>query len=492
MITKTRKSVRKVAENVQPAERSVINASTSVTSGVRKRNTPMSKITANMATLTPEQKAFARQLQNNMRKYTPITAATNTTNIMARPDFLELLPMFVQKLLVLDVFGSVAMRSRQQLIPYFKFIAENTKGETNAGDVLSSAFVNRQGSDPNFTGRVIKNEIVCADTDIQDNVALVYTPVLPGSVTVQYVESGVTKVFTDDGNGQVLDATGTAVGYIDYSTGTVSTTGTFVAATGNVVRATYQYDNENVGPRTPGNGGYGYEYGAQMAKGYLQLDEINLVAEARELACYWSIYSAFAAQQEYGANIADIAKEAAFSELTAEINTSCFHKLLQTAQYQPQFNWDASPVLSGAVVPSDYLNMFKLKLTQAAASIYQATRLSQPNRLVVGTNVGAYLSMINGYVADNSADNVGPYHHGKLDQFEVYCDPSFNPDTWVMCCKSQDIRRNSGIFGEYMPLSATDPIALANSSVQQGAASMWACEVVNPATVVSGKLTGIF
>jgi len=486
MITKT---TRKAPQ----APRSVVNANTSITSGVRNRNTPSSTITASFNALSPEQKAFTRQIQNNIRRQAPIMAATNTTNIMARPDFLELMPLFVQKLLVLDVFGSVAMRSRQQLIPYFKFIAENTKGETKAGDVLSSAFVNRQGQDPNFTGRIVKNEVMAADTEITANLSLVYTPVLPGSVTIQYLESGVTKVFTDDGNGQILDATNTAVGYIDYSTGTISTSsGVLVAAAGNIVRATYQYDNENVGPRVPGNGGYGYEYGAQMGKGYLQLDEINLVAEAHQLACYWSVYSAFAAQQEYGANIADIAKEAAFSELTAEINTTGFHKLLNAAQYQPQFNWDASPVLSGAVVPSDYLNMFKLKLTQAAASIYQATRLSQPNRLVVGTNVGAYLSMMNGYQADNATDNVGPYHHGKLDQFEVYCDPSFNPDTWVMACKSNDIRRNSALFGSFLPISATDPIALANASVQQGAYSLHAFEVVNPASVVSGKVVGLF
>ncbi len=486
MITKNRKAPAS-------APRSAITANTSVTSGVRNRNVPKNKISASFNALTPEQRAFARQLQSNVRKMSTITAATNTTNIMARPDFLELLPMFVQKLLVLDVFGSVAMRSRQQLVPYFKFIAENTKGETTAGDVLSSPFVNRQGIDPNFTGRVIKNEILAEGTAIQDNLVLVYTPVLPGSVTIQSTASGVTTVYTDDGNGQIVGANGTAVGYIDYSTGTVSTnTGTFTAAAGNVVKGTYQYDNENVGPRTPGNGGYGYEYGAQMGKGYLQLDEINLVAEAHQLACYWSIYSAFAAQQEYGANIADIAKEAAFSELTAEINTTGFHALLNAAQYQPQFNWDASPVLSGAVMPSDYLNMFKLKLTQAAASIYQATRLSQPNRLVVGTNVAAYMSMINGYQADVSTDNVGPYHHGKLDQFEVYCDPSFNPDTWVMAAKSTDIRRNSALFGEYMPLTNTDAITLANSSVQAGYASMYAFEVVNPASVVSGKVVGIF
>lgn len=483
MITKTTRNV--------PVRASRKSSNQSITAGIQRKGN--SAISASMQSLTMEQKSFVRQLQNNIRKNSTITAATNTTNIMARPDFLELLPMFVQKLYILDVFGSVAMRSRQQLIPYFKFIAENTKGETHAQDVLSSPFVNRQGVDPNFTGRVIKNEVVAEDTEIQDNMVLVYTPILPGSVTIQYDEAGVVGSYTDDGNGNICKA-GEAdpVGYIDYSTGTISFSGEFAPAEGNSVKATYQYDNENVGPRTPGNGGYGYEYGAQMAKGYLQLDEINLVAEAHELACYWSIYSAFAAQQEYGANIGDIAKEAAFSELTAEINSQGFKTLLQAASYQPQFNWDASPVLTGSVVPSDYLNMFKLKLNQAAASIYQATRLSQPNRLIVGTNVAAYIGMINGFQAEPAGENVGPYKVGKLDQFEIYCDPSYNPDTWVMACKSNDIRRNSGLFGEYMPLTNTDAIGLANASVQQGYATMYGMKVVNPQTVVSGKILGVF
>ena len=167
-------------------------------------------------------------------------------------------------------------------------------------------------------------------------------------------------------------------------------------------------------------------------------------------------------------------------------------KLLQAAKLDAQFNWDASPVLSGSVVPSDYLNMFKLKLQQAAASIYQKTRLAQPNRLVVGTNVASYISMINGFEAEATSENVGPYKLGKLDQFEIFVDPNYEPNTWVMCCKSNDIRRNSALFGEYMPLTATDPITLANGTVQSGFATMFAAEVVNPATVVSGKILGVY
>lgn len=477
MITKTS---RKVPTNARP-----VYANQSITSNVQNRR--IANPAAKPVNLTPGQRAFVRQIEANVRRVgnQPIMGATNTTNIMARPEFMELLPMFVQKLLILDVYGSVAMKSRQQLVPYFKFIAENNKGITKAGDVKSSPFVNRQGEDPDWTSRVVKRETLAVTAT---GAILAYTPVLPNSVSL--VIGG--DVFTDNGYGEFVNAkTGEATGnYIDYSTGEVTFSG---IADGDT--ASYQYDNENVGPRAlpaDANGDYGYNYGAQMGKGYLQLDEFNLRAEAHQLASYWSIFSAFAAQQEYGSNIGDIAKEAAFSEITAEINARGFRKLEEAALYKPQFDWDASPVLSGAVVPHDYLNMFKLKLGQAAASIYQATRLARPNRLVVGTNVAEYISMIDGFKADNFNDSVGPYKLGTLDTFEIYVAPDQNPDKWVMSCKSNDIRRNSALFGEYMPLVATDPIGLANSSVQQGYATMYAMEVVNPATVVSGKILGTF
>lgn len=467
--------ITKRTRTITPSART-ISAGTSITSGVTRRpvNRQRATVLASTQKMSAEKLAFARQLQQNVKRLSSVTAATNTSNIAAKPDFLELLPMFVQKLIVLDVFGSVAMKSRQQLIPYFKFVAENTKGETAAGTVLSSPFVNAQGKDPNFTGKIVKNESVVGG-------ALVYVPVLAGTVTLSINNAGQVSKCVDNGAGGFVDASGAVVAgaAIDYATGTVT------GVTGDVV-ATYQYDNETVGPDASGN------YGAQMAKGYLQLDEINMVAEAHELACYWSIYSAFAAQQEYGGNIADIAKEAAFSELTAEINEIGFQKLLEAASYKPQFNWDASPVLSGAVVPSDYLNMFKLKLGQAAASIYQATRLSRPNRIICGSTCAEYIAMINGFKADNIEDTVGPYHFGTLDQFEVYVDPNYDVNTWVMCCKSNDIRRNSALFGEYMPMTSTDAIGLANASVQQGYCWMGSFNVVNADTVVSGKILGTF
>lgn len=440
--------------------------------------------------LSPEKARFADQLMRNVRKANvSINAATNTSNIMARPDFMELLPMFVQKLLVLDVFGSVAMNSRQQLIPYFKFIAENTKGETHAGDVLSSPFVNRQGIDPNFTGRVVKNETIGSEDF--SAMYMAYLPVLPGSVTIQAVDAGTVTQYVDDGQGNLLAADGSKAGIINYSDGSVTLDTTPAVAAGNLVRATYQYDNETVGPHLESPLAHG-QYGASMGKGYLMLDEINLVAEAHQLASYWSIYSAFAASREYGANVGDISKEAAFSEITAEINANGFAALKNAAAFRPQYNWDAAPVVNGSVVPTDYINTFMLKLNQAAASIYQGTRLSQPNRLIVGTNVSSYLGMINGFAADTATDNVGPYHAGRVGQYEVYVDPNYDPNEWVMCCKSNDIRRNSALFGEYMPLMSTDAIGLANASVQQGYATMYAMKVVNPATVVRGQIVGTY
>lgn len=478
---------KKTTHRATPSARRRITAGTSITANAKSRTAAPRN--AAMAKLNPQQRAFASQIMancNRMNKKTSIMGATNTSNIAARPDFVELLPLFVQQLVILDVFGSVAMKSRQQLIPYFKFIAENTKGETNRGDILSSPFANRQGMDPNFTGRVVKNEIVESATGSFTTGTLAYLPVLPNSVTVSTNLVGVTTEYTDDGAGTLLDNTGASKGTIDYSTGVVKLTTPVTLAAGDTVKATYQYDNETVGPNASG------EYGAQMAKGYLDLDEINLVAEAHDIACYWSVYSAFAAQTEYGANIGDMSKDAAFAELTAEINSAGFKKLKTASTYNPTYNWDASPVMSGSVMPTDYIQQFKMKLNQASNSIYQRTNLARGNRLIVGTNVETYLKMVNGYSAASTDDTVGPYKSGKLDNYEIYVDPNYDPNEWVMCCKSNDIRRNSALFGEYMPFTDTQAIGLSNMSVQQGYATMYAMEIVNPATIVGGRIVGTF
>ena len=450
-----------------------------VTQGVQSRRSPIMASKA-YAKLTPEQRVFANQLAKNTQKAgRAITAATNTANIMAKPEFLELLPIFVQKLLITDVFGSVAMNSRAQYIPYFKFMADNTKGQTTAGDVLASPFVNKQGVDPNFTGRTVITKLTAGDIS-GTTYAAPYYPVIPGSIKITKADGTV-----------VIPAAG------DFTAPNQITNAAIVA--GSVIE--YQYDNENVGGYTGlGNNatgtyteeGIGYDNGARMGKGYLALDDILLEAEAHQLACYTSIYAAFATQQEYGANLSEIAKEAAFGEITAEINSAGFAELAKAATVNPQFDWDASPILSASVVPSDYLNMFKLKLNQAGDSIYQATRLSRPNRIVCGTQAASIIRMIYNFEAAPVEETVGPYKLGTLDQFEIYVDPNYAPDKWVMCCKSDDIRRNSALFGEYMPLTATDPITLANASVQQGYASMYALKVVNPATVVSCRILGAF
>ena len=100
--------------------------------------------------------------------------------------------------------------------------------------------------------------------------------------------------------------------------------------------------------------------------------------------------------------------------------------------------------------------------------------------------------MINGFQAAPTGDQVGPYKLGTLDQFDIYVDPNYDINSWVMACHSNEIRRNSALFGEYMPIGSTDAIGLADASVQQGHATMAAFEIVNPATLVSGKILGTF
>lgn len=451
-----------------------INAGTSITSSARSRMARPTGIKASNVQLTPEQRIFANQLMSNARRVA-VMGATNTNNIMVKPEFTAMLPLFVQKLLVTDIFGSVAMKSRQQLIPYFKVIAETDKGETKAGDIINSPFANRQGVDGNYGARVVKNEAVAAST-------IAYTPVLPGSVTIEVTSGSTTTKYVDNAQGGFVDASGAALtgATINYATGALG------GITGDVV-ATYEYDNETVGPDAAG------KYGAKMGKIYLMNDEINLVAKAHELACYWSVYSAFAASTEWGTNIGDMGKEAAISKLTAEINRSCFQLLADAAAYKPQFNWDASPVFTNAVVPTDYIQLFGMKLDQASQAIYQQTQLLAGNKLVIGTAVANIISRLNGFVADTSTDRVGPYKLGKYGAFDtIIVDPNYDPNLWVMTCKGNSIQESAALFGEYMPIVDTGVVGLADMSAQTGVATMYDAQVINPAAIVSGKILGAF
>lgn len=447
-----------------------INAGTSITSSARSRMARPTGIKASNVQLTPEQRIFANQLMSNARRVA-VMGATNTNNIMVKPEFTAMLPLFVQKLLVTDIFGSVAMKSRQQLIPYFKVIAETDKGETKAGDIINSPFANRQGVDGNYGARVVKNEVVAANT-------IAYTPILPGSVTIA---NGDNK-YVDNAAGKLVDIDGQDAGTINYATGVITLTG----ASGDIY-ATYEYDNETVGPDGDG------KYGAKMGKIYLMNAEINLVAKAHELACYWSVYSAFAASTEWGTNIGDMGKEAAISKLTAEINRSCFQLLADAAAYKPQFNWDASPVFTNAVVPTDYIQLFGMKLDQASQAIYQQTQLLAGNKLVIGTAVANIISRLNGFVADTSTDRVGPYKLGKYGAFDtIIVDPNYDPNLWVMTCKGNSIQESAALFGEYMPIVDTGVVGLADMSAQTGVATMYDAQVINPAAIVSGKILGSF
>lgn len=500
MIKKTIKSSRRPsarpARPAAPASRTIrssVMAGTSITAAAKNRAASRARqsIMANYRGLNPQQVAFCKQIEANCRSSARnaggIFAATNPANIAAKPEIMSLLPLFVQKLLVLDVFGSVALKSRQQMIPYFKVTAENTKGETAANTILNSPMVNRQGLDPNFAGQIVKNEVITTATGSFTTGSLAYLPVLPNTVTVTYTLSGTATALTDDGAGTLLTGAGASAGTIDYSTGTITLGSSISLSAGDSVKATYEYDNTTVGPNAQG------KYGAQMGKTQLILDEFNMVAEAHELASYWSGYAAFAAQQEYGANLNDLAKEAAFGEIIAEINTDCFNELKRYASFVPAWNWDAAPVSNGSVVPHDYLNMFKLTLGKAASSVYQRTNLSRPNKLIVGSIVAEYIKMLDGFKGDRTDDTVGPYKLGTIDgQFDVYVNTQYDPIEWVMCCKSTDIRRNSALFGEYMPLTETAPIVLADQTVQQGYATMYAKKVVNPDTIVGGKIIGTF
>ena len=93
--------IKKTTRTLPGGNRNV-NASRSITANVQTRRTAPKSESAIMASralaaMSPAQRAFVAQLKNTHRRMMSVTAATNTSNIAARPEFMELLPLFVQK-----------------------------------------------------------------------------------------------------------------------------------------------------------------------------------------------------------------------------------------------------------------------------------------------------------------------------------------------------------------------------------------------------------
>lgn len=143
--------------------------------------------------------------------------------------------------------GSQPMAGPVSLIFYLDYLYGTTKGGIVAG---TTAFDARTGGTGNetYSGDAVNGEagVISSDSLVGSVAgALTRTPIRPGTVNVTTVTSNGTATFTDDGNGNLLQATGATetitAATVNYVTGQIIVNLSAAVTSGSI---TYRYDGE--------------------------------------------------------------------------------------------------------------------------------------------------------------------------------------------------------------------------------------------------------
>ena len=217
-----------------------------------------------------------------------ICEATNSSNIPSKTYFMDMLTAVVPNLIAPDIVSTQALESKAGMISYLRFTYGSDKGATTAGTMFNNSLYTGR-SDQYYSSREIAEEAVV------DGVNFDYTPILPGTVTLQ-LPNGTS--YTDDGTGNLINPlTSATVGTINYATGA------FTCATAtDGTTATYEYNNEQVPD-------------LKVPEINMSLAQIPIFAKSRKLAAYWGFDAAYDLKQQYGTEILDVMSAQAAGEI---------------------------------------------------------------------------------------------------------------------------------------------------------------------------------
>ena len=433
-----------------------------------------------------KQVALAKVLENTQNRIN-YELRESTQNTMVGPYkryALDIISSMIPNLIAFDLVNVQPIENKMGIINYVKYTAGSNKNPQQVGSELASTF-NFTGADvagkEYYTAQTVQDEPIVFTTE--GNVitfSLPWHPIIAGNVKLSI--GSVSDIMDNPGEkdphtNMVVEGTltGTGVtGTINYMSGVGTLTLPGAPAPEDMLIGSWVFNNEYAPVDVP--------------ELNLSIESIPVIARSRKLKALWSFDAAYEMQKEYGQDLNGLLAAQAAAEIAHEIDVEIVNDLYAGA-FTKGYTWDATvPV---GVAQANHFESLKTTFNKSSNKIFQDTKRAMGNFVVVGTNVASYISMIDSFKAEAASDNVGPYKVGSLDQFEIFCDPNYNPDLWVMCAKSNDIRRNSALFGEYMPITTTDAIGLANASVQQGYAAMYGAKVVVPETVVSGKILGV-
>lgn len=417
------------------------------------------------------EKNYVGQLFENVRKGNlykeGYTQVSNVAGI--RKDLFNMTTLAVQNRVLPEVVSVQAMSSALQYLPVLEFKAGETKGQVKEGAILNSGIGLQDVQDTFYDSKYIVNEVLApAGTTGSVNIVISRLPINAG--TIKIVEG--TNVATDDGNGNI---TGAFTGTIDYTTGTGNITVSGTAT--EDIKISYTYANEEIR-----NGDKG------PAKVTIGITPVEMKAEEHQLQAVYALSAAYRLDKEFGVSMPLVFEQQVANEMNKEQERLVFSDMFNNAQGGAAVVWSSTP--RPGVSDKDHIDSLPIAVNLASAKIYQATGGNLgASFILAGSNAGAYFAKTTGFNAENMPLNGGSFYLGKMGNLDVFQVPSLAPNDFLIGAKGNEYYNAGYVVGDYMPITYTAPVSLADLSTQQGWLSIYANKIVNAKLYIRGRIT---
>jgi hypothetical protein len=396
------------------------------------------------------EKYYAGQLFENLSKgnmFEGYTQPGAVSGVNFKRDSFNIVSIAIQNTILPEIVSVQPMSTAAQLLPILEFKYGTDKGSVNAGDVILDS-TGKGATNKNYDGKVIEGAKI--GTGITTYLTP-FTPVEAGSVKIV----AGTTVITDDGQGNLSDG-----GTINYGTGEIE----LKSATTEEGTISYTYNNATVPnylyPELDGHGAQ------QVGDVTLGINPVLVEASEHKLRAVYALTAAYRINKEYGVNMPLEFEKQVANEMNKERERIVMSDIFANADGGNAVVWSATP--RPGVSDAEHVESLPIAINLAASEIYTKNGGNlTPNFIVAGSNVIAYLSKTKNFEANEAPKNGGSFLAGKLGTLAVYQTPAIGTNDFFLGGIGNDFWQAGYILGDYMPVTYTTPVTLADFTSQQ-------------------------
>lgn len=425
----------------------------------------------NSKALKSYDKYYAARLYENINKGNIFEGYTqgNVTGTFKR-DAMNITSLAIQNTVLPSIVSVQAMSTAAELVPILEFKYGTDKGATKAGDIALDG-TGMGKTDAEYDSNTITDMVIAKGTT---KFLIPFTPIVPGTIKI-----GTETETTTVSNGVVTLSGGTTV---NYTTGEV----TFTAATTADVKLSCQYDNSMV-PN--------YLYPELAGHNTQQVGDVTLgirpeliYAEEHKIRAIYALTASFKMNKEYGVDVPLVFESQVANEMNKEKERRVFKEIFTQANGGNAVVWSATA--RPGVSDSEHIESLPIAINLAATEIYTKTGGNLiGNVLVGGSNLHAYLQKTKNYTSYDAPKNGGSYLAGKLGNMEVYVTPALDANDFFIGAIGNDYWQAGYLVGDYMPITKTGVVTLADFTSQEGFVSIYGTKMVNNNLYIRGRIT---